>query len=100
MFKSFLKGNPPQDYIDNALYWMGDSYYGLGEFGEAATYFHRIVKEFPNDNKVPDALLKVGLTYQRLDKPDSAQDVLYYLIEAFPKSDASRVARKRLKAEE
>lgn len=96
LFETFLDANPPIDYVDNALYWLGECYYGLGRYNDAARYFHRIVKEFPDANKVPDALLKVGLTYMRLEKPESAREVMYYLIEAYPKSDAAHVAQERL----
>jgi tol-pal system protein YbgF len=96
MFQSYLGSNPPEDYIDNALYWLGECYYGLGEYAEAAKHFHRIVQDYPNANKVPDALLKVGLTYQRLGKPDSAKEVMFYLIQAYPGSDAARMAQERV----
>ncbi|PJB47839.1 MAG: tol-pal system protein YbgF [Deltaproteobacteria bacterium CG_4_9_14_3_um_filter_63_12] len=98
LFETFLDATPPTDYVDNALYWLGECYYGLGRYNDAARYFHRIVKEFPDGNKVPDALLKVGLTYIRLEKPESAREVMYYLIEAYPKSDAAHVAQERLES--
>lgn len=95
-FRAFLDAKPPVDYIDNALYWLGECHFGLGQFSEAAAFFHQIVQEHPNANKVPDALLKVGLTYVKLKKPDSAREVLFYLIEAFPETEAARVGRNRL----
>jgi len=95
-FERFLESSPPKDYVDNALYWIGECHYGLKDYGEAAAYFHRIVQDHPDANKVPDALLKVGLTYLRLDKHDSAREVMYYLMEAYPKTEAARVARDRL----
>ena len=96
VFEQFLAGNPPPDYVDNALYWLGECHYGLAQYAEAAVYFHKIVEEHPNANKVPDALLKVGLTYQRLNKSDSAIEVMVYLIEAYPDTEAAKVARQRL----
>jgi len=95
-FEAFLNGNPPHDYIDNALYWLGDAYYGMGNYTQAAAYFHRVVKEHPTENKVPDALLKVGLTYQRLGRDPSAREVFQYLIDTYPLSEAARLARDKL----
>jgi tol-pal system protein YbgF len=95
-FEAFLNGNPPHDYIDNALYWLGDAYYGMGNYTQAAAYFHRVVKEHPTENKVPDALLKVGLTYQRLGRDPSAREVFQYLIDTYPRSEAARLARDKL----
>ena len=74
-FEKFLATKPDESYVDNALYWIGECFYGEGLYHEAASYFHRIVQEYPNANKVPDALLKVSLTYQKLGKDDSAREM-------------------------
>lgn len=94
-FEQFLATKPEESYIDNALYWIGECFYGQGLYHEAATYFHRIVQEYPEANKVPDALLKVSLTYQKLGKIDSAKEMLKYLMEAFPNTEAARVGKEK-----
>lgn len=94
-FEKFLAANPEESYIDNALYWIGECFYGEGYYHEAAGYFHRIVQEYPHANKVPDALLKVSLTYQRLGKIDSALEMLRYLMSAFPGTEAARIGKEK-----
>jgi len=94
-FQQFLAANPGTEYIDNALYWIGECYYGEGLFNEAAANFHRIIQDYPTTNKVPDALLKVSLTYLKLGRPDSAREMLHYLFEAFPGSEAARIGKAR-----
>jgi TolA-binding protein len=64
-------------------------------YHEAATQFHRIIQEYPTTNKVPDALLKVTLTYIKLGKTESAQEMFRYLLQAYPKSEAARVGREK-----
>ena len=97
-FEKFLAAKPEESYVDNALYWIGECFYGEGLFHEAAGYFHRIVQEYPNANKVPDALLKVALTYQKLGKDDSAREMLRYLMEAFPGTEAARIGKDKYEA--
>ena len=97
-FEKFLATKPEESYVDNALYWIGECFYGEGLYHEAAGYFHRIVKEYPNANKVPDALLKVSLTYQKLGKDDSAREMLRYLMEAFPGTEAARIGKEKYEA--
>lgn len=97
-FEQFLATKPELEYIDNALYWIGECYYGVGLFNEAASYFHKIVQEYPTTNKVPDALLKVSLTYQQLGRMDSAREMLRYLMEAFPNSEAARLGKEKYEA--
>ena len=94
-FEKFLATKPDESYVDNALYWIGECFYGEGLYHEAAGYFHRIVQEYPNANKVPDALLKVSLTYQKLGKEDSAREMLRYLMDAFPGTEAARIGKER-----
>ncbi|MBR4985188.1 MAG: tol-pal system protein YbgF [Proteobacteria bacterium] len=94
-FEKFLATKPEESYVDNALYWIGECFYGEGYFHEAAEYFHRIIKEYPNANKVPDALLKVSLTYQKLGRLDSAQEMLRYLMDAFPGTEAARIGKEK-----
>ena len=94
-FEKFLATNPSGSYMDNVLYWIGECFYGQGLYHEAATYFHRVIQEYPNENKVPDALLKVALTYQKLGKLDSAREMLRYLMEAFPGTEAARVGKDK-----
>ena len=94
-FEKFLAAKPEESYIDNALYWIGECVYGEGLYHEAANYFHRIVQEYPKANKVPDALLKVSLTYQKLGKMDSAREMLRYLMEAFPGTEAARIGKEK-----
>lgn len=97
-FETFLATKPDESYVDNALYWIGECFYGQELFHEAANYFHRIVKEYPNANKVPDALLKVSLTYQKLGKIDSAREMLKYLMDAFPGTEAARIGKEKYEA--
>lgn len=97
-FEKFLATKPDETYIDNALYWLGECFYGEGLYHEAAGYFHRIVQDYPKANKVPDALLKVSLTYQKLGKLDSAREMLRYLMEAFPGTEAARIGKEKYEA--
>ena len=97
-FEQFLATKPETEYIDNALYWIGECYYGQGLYHEAANYFHKIVQDYPKTSKVPDALLKVSLTYKQLGRTDSALEMLRYLMDAFPGSEAARIGKQKYEA--
>lgn len=96
--EAFLASGPAVDYMDNTLFWMGECYYGLGEYDTALGFFQRVVSEYPDGNKVPDSLLKVALTYERLQNPDSAREVLTVLTETYPHTDAAQRATERLRS--
>jgi tol-pal system protein YbgF len=96
--QSFVNGAPEADYMDNALFWMGECHYGLGHFEQALGYFQRVVSEYPDGNKVPDSLLKVALSHERLSNTSEAIDILGVLAETYPATDAARRASERLRA--
>ncbi|WP_230467425.1 tetratricopeptide repeat protein [Lujinxingia vulgaris] len=95
-FETFLSGEPREDYIDNALYWIGECHYGLGNFSQAVTQFERILNELPGAAKVPDAMLKMSLAYDRLGEPGRAVELLRKLSEEYPTTNAGKLGIKRL----
>lgn len=95
---AFVASAPEADYMDNALFWMGECYYGLGRYEQALSYFQRVVSEYPDGNKVPDSLLKVALSHERLSNTTQAIDILSVLAETYPTTDAARRASERLRA--
>jgi tol-pal system protein YbgF len=95
---AFVESGPAPDYMDNALFWMGECYYGLGRYNDALGYFQRVVSEYPDGNKVPDSLLKVALSYERLDNVASAREVLSVVVDTYPATDAARRASERLQS--
>lgn len=93
----FVATGPQPDYMDNALYWMGECLYGLGRYDEALGFFQRVVSEYPDGNKVPDSLLKEALTHERLSNLSRAHEILTTLVETYPTTDAAERARQRLR---
>ncbi len=95
-FSDFLSAYPKSDYADNALYWKGEASYDRGHYADALASFTAVIERYAGGNKAPDALLKVGLCYDKLDDKQNARDVLSRLIEAYPGARASDIARARL----
>jgi len=95
-FKRFLERWPSHDYADNAQYWLGESYYDQADYQTALVEFRAVVQRYPNGNKAPDALLKVGYCLAKLGENAAASDVLAQVAQIYPKTDAARLAQKRL----
>ena len=89
---AFLVRYPDHPYADNAMYWRGECFYAKGEFARAAEQFDGLIARFPYGNKAPDALLKLGLSQERLGSKDQAQKTFAELRGRYPKSDAVRQA--------
>ncbi len=59
-FQTFLQTHASSDYADNALFWMGECYFKLGDHERAVLTFAEVVELYPDGNKVPDALYRQG----------------------------------------
>lgn len=88
---SFLVRWPGHPYAENAMYWRGEAYYARGEFEHAAQEFEGVVARFTTGAKVPDALLKLGMCYERLGSEGRARDAWQRLQNEFPRSAAAKM---------
>jgi tol-pal system protein YbgF len=95
-FERFARTYPKHDYADNALYWKGEAAYDQAHFSDALAAFTEVVERYGGGNKAPDALLKIGLCFDKIGDLDNARDVLRQLITAYPGARASDIARVRL----
>lgn len=89
-FTAFLVKYPDHPMADNAMFWRGDSYFSLGDFGHAEQELAGALARFPQGIKAPDTLLKLGMTEDKLGQPDKARAYYDKLQKEFPKSDAAR----------
>lgn len=95
IFSELLAGDISASLADNCQYWIGESYYGLGNYAQAIAEFEKVFR-YPNTNKADAALLKLGITYLKLDDRNSARTQFELLIANHPKSEYIERARQYL----
>lgn len=95
-FEAFLERYPKGRYAANALYWLGESYYVVRDFGRALPYFQRVVEEHPGDGKQPDAMLKIGFIHFEQGEMEQARSILEKVRDGYPTSSAAALAEQRL----
>jgi len=103
-FQTFVQTHPNSDYADNALFWMGECHQKLGDFVLAAVTFERVYKEFPEGNKVPDALYRQAVALveigrqkgERAEYDSAAREVLQRILDQYPRSERADEARNQL----
>jgi tol-pal system protein YbgF len=86
----FLVHWPDHPNADNAMYWRGECYFAQGDYSNATNEFEGLVARFPLGNKAPDALLKLGLSAQKMGDPALARQRFDRLRREFPRSEAAR----------
>jgi tol-pal system protein YbgF len=94
-FQEFLQQYPNGRYAPNADYWIGECLYAQGKYREALDYFQRVNANYPKHHKNADALLKAGMTMNRLGDKEGAKQMYRTLLAAFPNSEAAGRVRGR-----
>jgi tol-pal system protein YbgF len=95
-FRKFQTRYPRHNYADNVQYWIGECYFNLDQFQAAVRELRRVVVRYPHGNKVPDAMLKIGLAHLARGERRDGRQALEALCRTYPKHAATRLATERL----
>lgn len=98
-FVEFIKKYPNSKYTDNAYFWLGKTFYELGNAERAKQIFQTLIKKcqsgkLPDCNKLPDTyfmLVKISLDEGNIS---DANRYLSILEEEFPNSEATQRAKE------
>ena len=83
-FRSFVQQHPNSGLAGNAQYWLGESFYARGRYGDAAIAFAEGYKRYPKGPKASDTLLKLGMALGRANQKQNACIALAQLDHDFP----------------
>ena len=95
-FQDVFDAAPSGDLADNALFWIGETYYATGDYANATRYYNRVVNEFPAENKAPDALFKIALAQEKTGDLALARKTLQQVIDRYPYSSTSSSAKAEM----
>jgi tol-pal system protein YbgF len=95
-FNRQLASFPGGEYADNSTYWLGETYYVTRDFDRALSTFSRLVNEFPQSPKLPDARLKIGYIHFENGSWKEARQTLSGVVSSYPGTTAARLANDRL----
>lgn len=83
-FRTFIAQHPNDPLAGTAQYWLGDTYYQRGRYGEAASAFAAGYKNYPKGPKAPDDLLKLAMSLARASQRQNACVAFAQLDRDFP----------------
>lgn len=96
-FRLYREQFPASPLADNALYWIGESFFSQRKFEEAIAEFNGIILEYPQGDRIPAAYLKKGLAYMEMGKKEEALAALKLLTTKYPLAEESRIAQEKMK---
>ena len=82
--------------MDNAQYWLAETHYVTQDYAAALPAFQKVISNYPESRKVPDALLKIGYSNYAMSKWTAARKALTAVATNYPETTAARLAGQRL----
>lgn len=95
-FQQVFDGDPSGELADNALFWIGGTYFQAGAYNDAIRYYKRVVDEYPDQNKAPDAMYMLALAYEKTGDLALARTTLQQVIARYPYSAPASSAKSEL----
>lgn len=94
-FKDYLKKYPSGEFSANSCYWLGEIFLLKNQLPQARDWFAKLLQDFPESNKVPDAKFKLGKVYHLMGDKKRAKPLLDDAAAGL--GDSARLAKQYLK---
>lgn len=94
-FKDYLKKYPTGEFAANSCYWLGEIFLLKNQLPQARDWFAKLLQDFPESNKVPDAKFKLGKVYHLMGDKKRAKLLLDDAAAGL--GDSARLAKQYLK---
>lgn len=96
-FRSFIKNYPKSSFLPGANFWAGNAHLQARDPATALDYFVKTYTTWPDDQLAPDAMLGAANAQEALKDKKGERATLEQLVAKYPKSDAGKTAKQRLK---
>lgn len=94
---TFIERFPKDALADNAYYWLGEVHLVQNQPKEAVVAFRNGLQAFPQGNKAPANLFKMGIALQQLQQPALAKAAWSKLVKDYPQNPEANKAQQKLK---
>ncbi len=97
-FRDFLRTTPDSPYAGNAHYWIGESYYTLGDYSQAILQYNEVRQHYPKSDRAAPSLLKIGLAFLQMGNKSEAKLAFQKVVNDYPGTPEAGQAREKLKS--
>ena len=95
-FTEFISIGVDKNYLSNSHFWLAETYYVRENYKDAAKNYLSLYQTFPNANKAPDALLKLGISLVNMQQKEQGCMTFIQLQESYPEANPSIIDRSNL----
>ena len=98
-FTEFMLVGKESDLLSKANFWLAETYYVRENFKDAAKNYLNVYQVYPNSEKVPDALLKLGISLINMNQIEQGCITFIQLKEKYNNANTVVVERNNLEIE-
>ena len=95
-FTEFISIGDDKNYLSNSHFWLAETYYVRENYKDAAKNYLSLYQTFPNANKAPDALLKLGISLVNMQQKEQGCMTFIQLQDSYPEANPSIIDRSNL----
>ncbi len=95
-FEQVLQQNPQGSSAAQTLFYMGECLYQQREYDLAILDYQKVISNHSNDPHTPAAMLKQGMSFEKLTDRETAKIIYKKLIADHPGTSEAGLAKKRL----
>jgi tol-pal system protein YbgF len=95
-FKDFIDKFPTATDAPKAQMHIADAYFQMGKYREAVAAASLVISKYKDSDRVPDAYITLGSSYQGLNQKADAQRAFEQVMKLYPNSNAAPLAKQRL----
>ncbi len=95
-FTEFISIGDDKNYLSNSHFWLAETYYVRENYKDAAKNYLSLYQTFPNANKAPNALLKLGISLVNMQQKEQGCMTFMQLQESYPEANPSIIDRSNL----
>lgn len=100
-FERFVADNPDHGLTSQAYYWLGETFYVRSDFTRAADAYIASLRQQPEGEKAPDALVRLAASLHGMGRTEDACSTLARFGRQFPNAapaSQARAARESVRA--
>lgn len=95
-FNAFMSKYPSSPLAGNACYWLGLTYFARGDHKSAVATQQRLLRDYPQHAKVPDAMVNMARAQIQLGQAEEARHLLEEVGVKYPNTRSADLAKKIL----
>jgi len=95
-FQQVYDADPSGELADNALYWIGETWFASADYQNAIKFFRRVTNDYGDQNKAPDAAYKTGVALAKSGDLQLARQAFDECIKRYPYSTSAASAKQEL----